>query len=511
MARTARSAKAGQQTLVNRPMRSTKSVYKTVQAQPTPGSKNTARKNGRDPLVDKPPGQHTPTDNPRVASKTARNQLVDKPPASAPPADNLGERAAEPGVSGLTAVIPGTAGRQTPGMSSYGNCEDGQLTAQTQAALTPELSRLIQDRVEQLITQARHNADKPRESASPIQGQQTGADKPHTAQQEAEQEVLMDSGDEDSSDSERLKPARKRCKKGKSRSRKSKEKNSKRRTHGHSSDDSSYEGESDQSEDYETEEDESMAVLRESFGMMVGENLPTKQKEKVLAGKFVEMSSLLPQNYTKDPDTVYRITKDGIKPAKQRQSKYLTLEEWNEAFGIFKAIMVEKPDTAADIVLLVKQLETYQRDINTLARQGKKWQLYDRMFRSDLAESKSKVSYGTIRHDLMLNIKNAYSKERSFRGRKDRQAVPTSNKWRPQPRNTDVCYAFNNRQQRCTFGSFKCKFSHTCSRCRGTHPRYTCEDNQMDGGYSQQRRQQNRQQGRNTGFNRQAKTNNETN
>ena len=328
----------------------------------------------------------------------------------------------------MTAVLPGTAGRQTPDMSSQGNCEDGQLAEQTQAALTPELNRLIQDRVEQLIAQARHSADKPRETASRMQGTQLGADKPHTAQQDTEQEVLIDSGDEDSSDSERVRPARKRCKKGKSRSRKNKETNSKRRTRDRSPDDSSYEGESDQTEDYETEEDESMAVLRESFGMMVGENLPTKQKEKVLAGKFVEMSSLLPQNYTKDPDTVYRITKDGIKPAKQRASKYLTLEEWNEAFGIFKAIMVEKPDTAAEIVLLVKQLETYQRDINTLARQGKKWQLYDRMFRNDLAESKSKVSYGTIRHDLMLNIKNAYSKERSFRGRRDRQAVPTKGK-----------------------------------------------------------------------------------
>ena len=40
------------------------------------------------------------------------------------------------------------------------------------------------------------------------------------------------------------------------------------------------------------------------------------------------MSALLPQNYTKDPDTVYRITKDGIKPAKQRALKHLTLEEW---------------------------------------------------------------------------------------------------------------------------------------------------------------------------------------
>ena len=511
MARTVRRAQAGQQAVANRPMRSTKSVYKTTRASPTLGRKKITHRDGKDPLVDNPPGQTTPTDNPRVASKTARNQPVDNPPAGAPPTDNLRGRAIEPGVSGLTAVLPGTAGRQTPDMSSQGNCEDGQLAEQTQAALTPELNRLIQDRVEQLIAQARHSADKPRETASRMQGTQLGADKPHTAQQDTEQEVLIDSGDEDSSDSERVRPARKRCKKGKSRSRKNKETNSKRRTRDRSPDDSSYEGESDQTEDYETEEDESMAVLRESFGMMVGENLPTKQREKVLAGKFVEMSSLLPQNYTKDPDTVYRITKDGIKPAKQRASKYLTMEEWNEAFGIFKAIMVEKPDTAAEIVLLVKQLETYQRDINTLARQGKKWQLYDRMFRNDLAESKSKVSYGTIRHDLMLNIKNAYSKERSFRGRRDRQAVPTKGKWRPQARNTEVCYAFNNRQQRCTFGSFKCKFSHTCSRCHGAHPRYTCEDNQMEGGYSQQRRHKNQHQGRNTGFNRQAKPNNETN
>ena len=193
---------------------------------------------------------------------------------------------------------------------------------------------------------------------------------------------------------------------------------------------------------------------------------------------------------------------------------HLSLEEWNEAFGIFKAIMVEKPGTAAEVVLLVKQLETHQRDINTLARKGKSWQLYDRMFRADLVESRSKVTYGTIRHDLMLNIKNAHNRDWPFRGCRDRPTVPTKRKWRqdwkPPSRGKEVCYAFNDRKQRCPFGSVKCRFNHACSECNGAHPRYAC-DNQAEGGFSQQNRTQNQQQGRYANFNKQRKPINETN
>ena len=423
-----------EQTLVNRPRRATKSVYKTVETQPVGARKRAAiQRTASNNQVDNPPGQDAPTDNPRVGRSSTKSasrnmaRVVDNPLGRAPHSENLRGLANEQEGGSLTEVAQEAGSGQVPGWSNPGGNGNGQAASQTLTGITPELNKLIQDRVEQIIAQARQNADNPRGGSSQQQNGRPSTDRP-SVQLEREQINTTCTDDENTSDGERARPRKVRNRKRRAESRKNKSTTERERTRW--SDCSSDEGKSDRSEEYDTEEDESMAVLRESCGMMVGENLPAKQREKILTGKFVEMSSLLPQNYTKDSDTVYRITRDGIKPAKQRVPTHLSLEEWNEAFGIFKAIMVEKPGTAAEVVLLVKQLETHQRDINTLARQGKSWQLYDRMFRADLAESRSKVTYGTIRHDLMLNIKNSHNRDRPFRGRRDRPTVPTKRKWR---------------------------------------------------------------------------------
>ena len=73
-----------------------------------------------------------------------------------------------------------------------------------------------------------------------------------------------------------------RSSKSRSKGKKNKAHTEKRQVQNQWSDDSSDAGKLDQSEYYDTEEDESMAVLGESIGMMMGENLPAKQREKYL-------------------------------------------------------------------------------------------------------------------------------------------------------------------------------------------------------------------------------------
>ena len=71
---------------------------------------------------------------------------------------------------------------------------------------------------------------------------------------------------------------------------------------------------------------------------------------------------------------------------------------------MFMAIRVEVAKTKQEAVALTKQMVTYGRDNNTLAKQNLQWHLYDRMFRKDISEQSNPVSFGTIRHDFMRHV-----------------------------------------------------------------------------------------------------------
>ena len=95
-----------------------------------------------------------------------------------------------------------------------------------------------------------------------------------------------------------------------------------------SDEDASLEDEGDYSsvEDYETDSEDEPP--RQSFGLLAGENLPAKQKEKIRLGKFVEMSDLLPENYTKKGNVVFKMTvSKGMQALKQGGNTYVTMEQ----------------------------------------------------------------------------------------------------------------------------------------------------------------------------------------
>jgi hypothetical protein len=262
-----------------------------------------------------------------------------------------------------------------------------------------------------------------------------------------------------------------------------------------SDEDASPEDEGDYSsvEDYETDSEEEPP--RQSFGLLVGENLPAKQKEKIKQGKFVEMADLLPQNYTKKGNVVFKMTASkGMQALKQSGSTYVTLEQWNEAFDVFMAIRVEVAKTKQEAVALTKQMVTYRRDINSLAKQNLQWHLYDRMFRKDVSEQSTPVSFGTIRHDLMLqvNMLGARKQQAEKGGRDERNSFRreqgrVQGRWQGNQRSRSgselnrgegICFAYNARDRTCTYGN-NCRFRHVCTSCRGQHQFFNCKQNQQ--------------------------------
>jgi len=262
-----------------------------------------------------------------------------------------------------------------------------------------------------------------------------------------------------------------------------------------SDEDASPEDEGDYSsvEEYETDSEDEPP--RQSFGLLAGENLPAKQKEKIRLGKFVEMSDLLPQNYTKKGNVVFKMTVNkGMQALKQGGNTYVTLEQWNEAFDVFMSIKVEVAKTKQEAVALTKQMVTYRRDINTLAKQNLQWHLYDRMFRKDISEQSNPVSFGTIRHDLMLHVnmlgarkqqtekvvreeRNSFRREQG-RGQGRFQGNQRNRFGSEYNRGEGICFAYNARDRTCTFGN-SCRFKHVCTSCRGQHQFFNCKANQQ--------------------------------
>jgi hypothetical protein len=235
-------------------------------------------------------------------------------------------------------------------------------------------------------------------------------------------------------------------------------------------------------EDYETDSEEE--APRQSFGMLVGQNLPQKQREKIKQGKFVEMSDLLPQNYTKKGSVVFKMSATkGMQALKQSTNTFVTLEQWNEAFAVYMSVRVETSKSKQEAVTMMKEMITYQRDINSLSKQNLQWHVYDRMFRRDYSEQASPVSFGTIRHDLMLHI-TMLSANRAPTNRLNNfrpKRIQTRFQGGYRDRSTDnrrsenICFSYNAMDKTCQFGN-NCRFRHVCTSCRGQHQQFNCKN-----------------------------------
>ena len=210
---------------------------------------------------------------------------------------------------------------------------------------------------------------------------------------------------------------------------------------------------------------------RTNFGLLVGQNVPESLKTRIKEGKFVEFSDLLPSNFNKQKHFVLKETKEqGVHFVNHKSAKYLNIQQWNEAFASYMSIFMETGSNMREVLLLGKQLLTYQKDVNALAQKNQNWAVYDRNYRRDRASQHNPPPFSDIRHDLLIDVTLFQSRnvKDGFRqGQKDN----FRQKFR---RQNGTCYAYNDASRRCERP--RCNFRHACQKCgRDGHPSYRCQ------------------------------------
>jgi hypothetical protein len=188
--------------------------------------------------------------------------------------------------------------------------------------LTAEINDLIKNKVDQLIAEALAKNNGLQTDRSSPSHQVAGQSK---SGQRGRPKKQNQQGESDQSSLEGITPPvrkRKATEKVKSKNKKSK----KSKQHSTSDEDSSDEGKEDgyTTDDFDTDTEDQPS--RQSFGLMVGENLPQKIKEKIKSGKFIEMAELLTQNQDRQKDLVLKASaQQGVQFLRQSVPKFTGL------------------------------------------------------------------------------------------------------------------------------------------------------------------------------------------
>ncbi len=231
-------------------------------------------------------------------------------------------------------------------------------------------------------------------------------------------------------------------------------------------------------------EDEDWGRSRSKFGYLIGHNVSEKIRVKIQSDCFVEMADLLPSAEDNKDGLVMKKSDEGIRFVESKSRKFIDIEKWNQAFGVYMSVYVETAASLSEAVLLMKQLLTYQRDINLFARRRESGFLYDKHFRKERENASKPDLFSDIRHDIRLDLdmvsrkdrgpvdqqRNFRQNRRAFRGF-ERPSGPGSAFNRP--KSPGFCFLFNDENKHCN--RFKCHFKHSCMQCGGGHPKFMCE------------------------------------
>jgi len=223
-----------------------------------------------------------------------------------------------------------------------------------------------------------------------------------------------------------------------------------------SSDSSSNSSSEESGEEYSTSESDTYVAPSIMFGMLIGEAIPSKLKQRIWKNKFINLARLLP-SYTSE-ESQLKMKQDSNNRAyfvKDRKQGDLNYGQWCEAFEVYMAIYVEtqKKKTGKKAVKMIQQMLTYKKEVGRLYMLGYNWRGYDNHFRKD-REARA-YPWSTTRSDLILQ----YSKQ-----------VGATTQRTPMSGDKTTCYKYHNRFAFCNDAS--CMFSHQCNRCFRNHPMY---------------------------------------
>ena len=216
------------------------------------------------------------------------------------------------------------------------------------------------------------------------------------------------------------------------------------------------------------------------------------------------MYDLLEDSITKEKPMYMVQQQSGRKPKWVADSspKFITLDQWNEAFASFMAIYHTTAKTLQESHNLVLSMLTYQRQINSLASINKPWWKYDIQFRRQMNANPGRFTFADLRHDLLLNLEmrqRSTSSNRQFQQiqRQSQQPFRTSSNrgshsqasfaksYQPTSSTTapnagaggvpkGYCFKFHTPGYRCPDVS-KCTYKHECPKCATPHSLQTCK------------------------------------
>ena len=195
--------------------------------------------------------------------------------------------------------------------------------------------------------------------------------------------------------------------------------------------------------------------------------VPAEIRQKIWAGNYVDLSTLLIKNYQKlDEDEDKKLCgiqdKDGnisFKNVKKNKSN-LSIEEWTTAFHTFMSVYVlQHSDEIQGILAYAELIRGAARDHPN----SKAWRLYDEHFRTKKASDPTRP-WGMVDNQLWLALFC-----------KPPQGQSGENSKESDEKKMKFCFNFNS-QKGCTIRA--CKWLHKCSTCKKAgHGSSTCFKN----------------------------------
>lgn len=204
---------------------------------------------------------------------------------------------------------------------------------------------------------------------------------------------------------------------------------------------------------------ESLIVPTPTDCIRVSDHLTDKQKQSIIDGNFVELSSLLPDsvqdenvqiNVQSGPDAVLRVSS---KP----KTKELSLYSWMTAFHIYIDVYATRhPESLPGLLCYISLIRDLERNFGHRA-----FTYYDTAFRKQ--RELHALPWGVMHQELWMRATTIKSKFNV------QPAKPVSNQSQT-PKGQ--CFSFNRRSGCLKKGN--CPFLHICANCGANHPRYRC-------------------------------------
>ncbi|XP_062605043.1 uncharacterized protein LOC134266847 [Saccostrea cucullata] len=212
----------------------------------------------------------------------------------------------------------------------------------------------------------------------------------------------------------------------------------------------------------------------------IAAHVPHKLKLKIWEGQFVNLSLLLKSATELDEwDSQGEVHfKNGrLCVVKRKQNSQLSIEKWTSANMIYTSIIFEHSEAKAQEML------KYMRDIRLAASRSYNWYKYDEQFRLRRVSNPT-MSWGEIHSEFWLmyvsnqsNFNYTSQPQEYAHANLGQYSKNTTQHFPPKTTQTSAKYPLScniyNQGKFCTFFP-RCRYSHTCSQCRGNHPRVNC-------------------------------------